>query len=296
MKIVPSGKSFLLAAAVGILLLATPNANAQGSGYSTASINVTEFNFTPSAIDSTNGPQTVTITVRVTDSERDVWLLSVYFQSPVVSHQLGFNTQTDRISGDARDGVYRKTFTFNQYSTRGTWVVSKVNVFDGNSSYYRWRDNGTPYLSARGFSTLLQVINNNELFPPEIDEFSFTPNSVGNSRSVTVTIRARDLESGVSEISGSFTNPPNCYVYDDECTAIGFGLTAADRITGDDRDGIYRRVFNIPDVSPGTYAANIAATDGVRNRTYLYSNDLAIRGFPYQLQIGASTLARTWTR
>ena len=265
--------------------------SAQPSGYSTTSINVTDFSFTPSSIDSTDAAQTVTVTVRITTAERDFRYMHLTFRSPVIGHMFGF-ASSDRIAGDARDGIYRKSFTFQQYSHVGTWVVSEIHVTDGTNSYYRWRSLNTAYLTARGFPTELQVINNNEAVPPELTDFSFTPPTLAASRHVTLTVRAKDLASGVTSIDGHFLYPADCYIYDEPCDSFGFEFTAADRISGDDRDGVYRVTVDVPPNVPlGTYYASLNAFDGVRNRTWLTSGEIATRGYPSQLTLAAAPFA-----
>ena len=213
-------------------------ASAQGSGWPTTSINITDFSFTPSTTDTTNGSQTITVTVRVTDTERDFWQMNVYFRSPQTHTNYGFGGSNlgieDRISGNGRDGVYQKTLTIHQYAEAGAWEVSSIDVYDGTLAYYRWRRFYTSDLVNQGFATQLQVINTNEAVPPEISDFSFTPiaiNPTNSARDVTIVLRARDQASGVSSIYVSFSNPPGCYLYDEECvTLFSRTITGADRI------------------------------------------------------------------
>ncbi len=275
---------------VVILFLSTVNCvRTQGSGWNTTAINVTEFSFTPAAIDVTNAAQTITATLRVTDSERDFRFGNITFRSPVVGHQYGFGPE-DRISGNARDGVYRKAFVFPQYSERGTWEVSSIFVYDGTADYYRWRDLSGGYLAASGFPTQFQVINNNEAVLPEISDFSFTPSAVdttNHDRNVEITLRAKD-DSGVGQMGVGFLNPPDCYIYDEEnCAGIWFSIEDRHRVSGDDSDGVYRAVVQIPrQFLLGTYSASVYAFDGVNNRRRLNSGDLALSGYSSHLRNG----------
>ncbi len=289
MKINASKITILITVAFVFSLFTIRQVDAQGSGWNTTSINVTDFSFTPSTIDSTNGSQTITMTIHVTDTERDFWSGYVLFRSPQtrIQHDFGGFGIQDRISGNGRDGVYRKTVTIHQFAEVGAWEVSEIFIYDGTLSYYRWRSFYTTDLVARGFPTQLQVINNNEAVPPEISDFNFTPSTVSGFRTVTVTLRARDETSGIRSIYVNFTNPPGCYYYDDECgTLFDPFTTSAVRISGDERDGVYRVVANVPQyVSAGTFYASVSATDAVLNRSRLSSDDLAARGYPSQLRV-----------
>lgn len=280
-----------------IALSAITLVSAQGSGYSTTAIDIKEFSFTPSTVDVTNNSQTIIVTVRVTDTERDFWNMSVAFRSPQgINYSSGLSIQ-DRISGDGRDGVYRKAFTFYQYDKKGTWKVSYIHVLDGTTNYYRYRDFSTSELVARGFATDVQVINNNEEIPPEISEFSIAPatvNATSGSRSVTVTLRAKDATLGVNNIFLEFYRPGDlhCDYYDDDCYTAGFTiyLTSANRISGDAKDGVYRVVITIPHNHPaGIYGVSVSASDLNYNYVSLAPADLAARGFPSELRIVRTT-------
>ena len=248
-------------------------------------IDISNFSFTPSTIDVTNSSQAVTVTLRVTDTDSDVSGITVVFRSLTGDFYVNLSSQ-DRISGNARDGVYSKTAIFPKYSKAGTWKVEYIFIHDGYG--YNRRVFYTSDLAARGFATQLQVINTNETIPPEISDFSFTPtaiNTTNGSRNITITLRAKDATSGVSSIYVYFYGPAGCDYYDDGCVTFGVSITNADRISGDDKDGVYRVVLTVPQYSPGVYGASVSASDAVGNSTYLGSAQLAARGYPSQLQI-----------
>jgi Tol biopolymer transport system component len=262
-------------------------------------IDISDFSFTPSTIDVTNSSQAVTVTLRVTDTERDVGRITVDCRSLTGNQYVSVNLNgTNRISGNARDGIYSTTAIFPQYSKAGTWKVEYIYVEDyGNQS---WLDNRrtfyTSELAARGFAISLQVISNNEdVIPPEISDFSFTPTAINTnngSRNITITLRAKDNKSGVSSIDVNFSGPAGCNYYEDECITFSVYITSADRISGDDKDGIYRVVLTIPQDSPfGIYLASVSARDAVGNYTGLSAAQLAARGYPSQLEITSAAPA-----
>ncbi len=265
MKIKVSRITILLVTTFTAVLLTASHVRAQ----STTSINVTEISFSPSTIDTTSGAPTVTMTIHVTDTERDIRVVEVTLRSPLSVHGGYSLIPQDLISGDARDGVYRKTFPYWQHAEAGIWVVDSLYIIDGSDPNYRWRQFDTSYLAARGLLTQLQVINNNEADPPEISDFNFTLSTINGSRNLTVTLRAKDTGSGVSHLDGMFANPGDCaFTYDEPCDQIGFVFTRADRISGDDKDGVYRVSFDISqDIPPGIYSATLRAFDGVDNST-----------------------------
>jgi len=146
----------------------------------------------------------------------------------------------------------------------------------------------------------LQVISYNEdIISPEISDFSFTPTAINTTnglRNITITLRAKDRTSGISSIYVNFTGPPGCY-YDyeqdiDYCVTFSVSITSADRISGDDKDGVYRVVLTIPQNSPfGVYRAFVYASDAVSNFRSLSSAQLAALGYPSQLEITSAAPA-----
>lgn len=290
--------AILFTAAFMLSLFTIRHIEEQGT---TTAIDITGLSFTPSTIDVTNSFQTITLTIRVTDTERDIVAMSLVFRSPLTDYHDYF-APGDRISGNARDGIYRKTFTFSRYAKAGIWYISGVSISDGvldnngGSVIYQRRDFSTADLVARGFPTQIQVINNNETVPPEISDFSFTPSAINvanGSRNVSITLRAKDETSGVGYIYVSFTNPPGCYYYDDDCaTLFSISISGADRISGNDKDGVYRVVVTVPQQYPlGIYSASVTAGDAVQNYKFLNSAELAALGFPSQLQVSAAPFA-----
>jgi len=273
-----------------LVLSVIAQVSAQGNS---APIDIREFSFTPSTIDTTSSSQTVTVTIRVTSAERDVERIVVPFQSVDYRYSYAILTSQHRISGNARDGVYRAPANFPQYATAGIWRVYQISVFDGvNYKYF-----SSTVLAARGFATQLQVINNNEAIPPEISDFSFTPSAIdttSGSRDVSITVRATDAIAGVRSIRVTFLHTGfcdeeyNCEYYDQ----YNVFITSANRISGDDKDGVYKVVYTIPQNAPlGIYYVYVTAYDAFENSKIIDPDEVAARGYPYRLRIKSATAA-----
>lgn len=113
------------------------------------------FSFSPTSINTNASSRTVTVTIRITDNLAGFQTGSVRFQSPSGQQAVGYGfSSSNRISGDARDGVYQINMIFPQNSETGTWRVSDVSATDaaGNTRFY-----STSQLVALGFPTNLQV-------------------------------------------------------------------------------------------------------------------------------------------
>ena len=282
-------KTLLFALTAILLLSAIAQVSAQGN---TTAINITEFSFTPSTIDTTDSSQPITFTIRVTDSERDVTSISMNFRSPLGNQIVYVDlNSSNRISGNARDGVYSKAAVFPQYSGAGMWRVNYVYVSDG----LNFRGFFGSQLAALGFTTQFQIISNNQdVIPPQISNFSFTPTVIDTtkgSQNVTVTFRATDATSGVRYIYLNFyTEDLYCDYYNGDFCGFDVGLDSTNRISGDDKDGVYRAVFTVPQNTPlGIYDAYVTAQDAVSLYRGLSSDDLAALGYPSQLRITGGT-------
>ena len=95
----------------------------------TSGPNLVNFSFTPTEIDTNFGPQTVTVTARVTDDLSGVGNdVSARFVSP--TGQQGNGGHLYRTSGDMHDGVYTGTATFPQDSEQGTWKCDYLELSD----------------------------------------------------------------------------------------------------------------------------------------------------------------------
>jgi hypothetical protein len=243
----------------------------------TSPLNVSEFGFSPSTIDTTSNSQIVTVTVRITDNVSDVKHAVVRFRS-ATGNQFTFVSMDsqNRISGDGRDGVYRGEAIFPQNSKAGTWYVFEINAFD-NLSYKNFYSSE---IAQRSFPTELQVISLNEdMTAPEIIDFSFTPSAIdttNDSQNVTVTVRVADAQTSVRSVSVGFKIPNDDMVYS----------VNMNRISGDDRDGIYQGAATFSrSAASGIYDASVYTSDALGNSRYLGKAELISRGFAAELQI-----------
>ncbi|NEL61284.1 hypothetical protein G3V73_23795, partial [Escherichia coli] len=142
-----------LLAAFFLILLSIAQAKAQTN--TASQLDVSNFSFTPTVIDTSNSSQAVSVTVRVTDVITDVSSVSVRFRSAADNQFLTINMNAqNRISGDSRDGVYRKDAIFPQGSKAGTWSVFEIIAFDISD----YRNFYSSDFAVRGFPTDLQVI------------------------------------------------------------------------------------------------------------------------------------------
>ncbi|HEX8266289.1 MAG TPA: carboxypeptidase-like regulatory domain-containing protein [Pyrinomonadaceae bacterium] len=265
---------------LALILVLSVVSQASARGTNSIPLDVSNLSFTPATIDTTDSSQTVTVTIRAANTVTDVKSIFVRFRSQT-GNQFVYTSMDsqNRISGDGRDGYYQAGATFPQYSKAGKWYVFEITAFDSLNNYSNFSYND---ILARNLPTELQVINNNEdTTPPEISDFSFTPSAIHTanvSQDVTITVRVTDAKAGVSAsgVSVGFAIPNQDFVY----------AVSMNRISGDDKDGIYRGVLTLgPNTPSGVYAVHVFVSDALSNRMSMTASELAERGSPSQLSV-----------
>jgi hypothetical protein len=145
---------------------------------------LTAFSFTPTAINTSSGPASVTVSVSATDDLSGVTSVTVVFENPsgtsAVGDGIGFSPPTTSVSGIGH-------VTFPQFSEIGTWTVSVIELRDvvGNVRQYR-----TTELAQLGFPTELVVLGQAEDVTPPVVTISATPKTLWppNGRMAPVVI------------------------------------------------------------------------------------------------------------
>lgn len=240
-----------------------------------------EFDFNPKTIDVSAGPQTVTITLRITDdlSGFDFGNFLLISPSGQQVSSGGYNAQ-NRVSGNSLDGVYQVSAVIPQFSEAGTWRVIQVFLKDlvGNIVALGELD-----LISRGFPTELVVNGGPDLAPPDLVEFSFDPSTIdvsAGSQNLTLTLRITDTLSGFDFGNFLIISPSGQQV-------ISGGYNAQNRVSGNSLDGIYQVSASVPQFSEaGTWRfIQIFMKDLVGNTIALGEADLSSRGFSTQLQM-----------
>ena len=247
----------------------------------TATPALAEFDFNPKTIDVSPGPQTVTVTLRITDDLSGFEFGNFIFISPSGQQisSAGYNAQ-HRVSGNSLDGVYQVSTTIPQFSEAGTWRLIQVFLRDqvGNSAVLSQSD-----LISRGFPTELVVNGGPDLASPDLVEFSFNPTSIdvsAGAQSLTLNLRITDTLSGFEFGNFIFLSPSGNQI-------ISGGYDASSRVSGDSHDGVYQVSSSVPQFSEaGNWRViQVFLRDSVGNSTVLSESDVSSRGFPTQLQV-----------
>lgn len=240
-----------------------------------------EFDFNPRTIDVSAGPQTVTITLRITDDLSGFEFGNFLMFSPSGQQVSsgGYNAP-HRIAGDSLNGVYQVSAVIPQFSEAGTWRVFQLFLRDqvGNTAVLSESD-----LINRGFPTTLVVNGGPDLAAPDLVEFSINPTSIdvsAGTQNLTLTLRITDSLSGFEFGNFLMFSPSGHQV-------ISGGYNSPNRVSGDSHDGVYQVTASVPRFSEaGTWRLfQVFLRDQVGNSAVLSESDLSSRGFPTQLQV-----------
>jgi hypothetical protein len=112
------------------------------------------FTFSPTFIDTSAGPQTVTATADVTDDISGFSAMQVSFRSPSGGQHRDLFV-FNNVSGTPLDGTFDGSVVFPQFSEAGTWQVESLFYYD---SVFNYRIIDTAAMRALGLPTVLNVV------------------------------------------------------------------------------------------------------------------------------------------
>jgi hypothetical protein len=230
---------------------------------------------TPSTIDTSAGPQTVTVTLHITDDLSGVaakGIAEMSFFGPGNQQVFAFFHEGTQVSGTALDGVYTTTITVPALSAKGTFSIDRLIVADnaGNQLLLDRRD-----LVSRGVPSSFEQVGDGDAAPPEIQSLTFDRTAVDTSadaQTITLTARLTDDFSGVTVAYFQFFNRAG--------QVLVTPFYPSNRRSGTALDGIYVGTLNMPRYSaPGTWYVDTASVhDQAGNRRVQTRSDLAARG------------------
>jgi serine protease len=145
-----------------------------------------QVHFAPAQIDTSTGPQTITVTVHIIDDLSGLKWAALYFRKPGTTQQVHIEYQPTympsefagyRLSGDDLDGWYTNTLTLPQYAAFGTWEMNSIYLEDnvGNSKSAFKPDDGPEDYARTGWSLAYDAfVFHNGPQEPELPEDPIT--------------------------------------------------------------------------------------------------------------------------
>jgi hypothetical protein len=247
------------------------------------------FSFTPSAVNVSASPQSVTVNATITDDLSGFSYGDVQFTGPNNQYVIGYFSRT---SGNALNGTYQVTITVPRFVAAGVWKAL-VYLTDSAGNYSRLAASN---LVTLGFPTDLTVTDTSpDTLPPTLLSASFSPSVIDVSSSsvnVTLTLQISDSLSGVN-LNGNITwfavavAPPTT----SGSTVLQY-ISSRDfsLVAGTVNNGTWRAVKTIPRYSPaGSWQIqSITLYDAVTNSITLNTAQLQAAGINPTLSVNAT--------
>jgi hypothetical protein len=284
---------FILPIAVLALGLALP---AAARADDTSPPQVTSFRISPAVIDTESAPQTVVITMTLTDDQSGVALytdpdiqfgkicsgLLMPWDGREFSSASRLTVYPERIEGTPLDAVYRATVTFPVGVMRGAWKIAHLTLSDKVGNEITLRADDIEALCGDGCATVTNTAATADTTPPQITAFSLEPSTVDTQEgpaTVAATMTLTDDQSGVAT-SGDLE--AHTYSLSSLSLAPLTGTQSAvdglKRVAGTYRDGVFTATFTLPEGSQsGIWRAHLHLADRAGNEIDLLASDLDLR-------------------
>lgn len=266
---------------------------------------VTSISIPPAPVDITAAPQTVTVTIQITDDESglDFGNLNIFNQAGQQVAGAVF-TADQRTIGTPLSGTYEVDVILPRYAAPGTWraevlmldVADNLSVFGPQPWQYAY-----PVPEDSEFT----VVNTGTIDsdPVVISSVALTPSPVntdGTAAEVTITVALSDNLSGFSQAYIHLLGPDNGANSD----IFGY-FSTSERVSGDALSGTYVTTMTLPAYSEdGTWSISVEVVDVAGNRFTSNGTEFEVEGgtppppepnFPGFLAQALDAMELTWT-
>jgi hypothetical protein len=265
----------------------------------TAAPAISSITMSPSTIDVSAGPQTITVDVNFTDAlsgfKNPTSNVSFGFRlsSPTLrQHLLRSTAQWVLVSGTVNNGVWRVQLPVPRYAEAGVWRVTQMFSYDaaGNQRFFSDVD-----LGSFGASRELSVASvPSDTTPPQLTGLVFTPafiNTSAAAQNVSTDISMTDDLSGaafvpdtpdISNLKGLIFRSPSGA----QSRFTNSTFTSAPPVSGTPLNGVWRFDTFFPQFSEeGTYQVTAQLFDLAGNRLNLTTAQIAALGIPSTIDV-----------
>lgn len=250
----------------------------------TAPPEITRITVSPTSVDVSAGPATITVELAATDDITGVLLGSPCGLLYAALQMVGPSSRQPRdmgcwnfarIGGTDRDGVWRGTFTMPRYSEAGTWELGTLRILDGarNARVLTHAD-----AVALGMVPLEVISVPSDTTPPRIVGLEFEPvviNTSSGPATVTVRVTAEDDLSGV-DLRPILSFQSGYVVFRSPSGGQSVSGFFAQLVEGTALHGVWQASMTFPRFSEsGTWQiTRLELKDAVSNRLALLTADL----------------------
>ncbi len=166
------------------------------------------YSFSPSTVNLSGAPVTVTGTIAATDNLSGLYFANIAFYSPSGQQRVDcYAVPGDPPSGTPLNGSYSCSGQFTPGMETGSWRVQFVELRDrvGNTQYIT-----TQTLTGMGLPTTLTVTAVSDTAPPSLSALTLSPlsfNTASGAAPVTGTVTASDAGTGVRQAVVALFSP-----------------------------------------------------------------------------------------
>jgi hypothetical protein len=262
------------------ILVAVPFAGPARAVCDTAPPELTDFDFNPSAVNVLAvESESVTCNMTVSDDFAGVVEATCTFTSPLFFQQQSCTT-TNLTGGTGRDGTFECDVSIPRFAESGTWSAS-VTLLDAVSNTASITSFA---LETAGLPASLTVNSVSDITPPNLSDFSFSPQAANvDAGPVTVSCEADlvDTDSGVDTLTCQFTSPS---------TLQTRSCSAEAPLSGTRNNGTFGCDVELPRYAEGgAWTARVNVLDKVGNAFAAESFLLQALGFPFELTVTSTT-------
>ena len=164
------------------------------------------FTFSPAAVNVTSASKTVTFTVSATDTGGPGAASGINYGFVSLSSPDFRRSAYSSLKKNAA-GNWVSTVTIPRWTHGGTWKVNTLSLGDKDGNYAYWSGSD---LAGLGYPTALPVTATADDTAPKLTAFTLSPRSVDTrtaARTVTLTAKATDSQSGIAQIFASASEP-----------------------------------------------------------------------------------------
>ena len=231
-------------------------------------------------LDVTDGPAELQITMRITDDLSGLDVARGFYVDLVDPAQeelesddgFGLESTVERLSGDARDGMYKVALTLPRHLMVGEWKVLVILADKAENwrTYGPLESESDPVPNPASRSVTVTNSGSQDLQPPAIEEIQLSAHTfdVANSPAeLRVSLQITDDVSGL-DVGSEYTS---ISLFAPEASWSGDRVLSAplERMSGDAQNGTYVAILSIPRGSAaGVWTLSAELSDHVGHHEY----------------------------
>jgi hypothetical protein len=257
---------------------------------------VTSFDISPAVVDTESAPQTVILTMTLTDDQSGValftdpdiqfgqisWGALKPWDGKAFSPTPTLLVYPERIEGTSLDALYRAVVTLPAGVKSGEWKIPWLQLSDKVGNTVRLSTDDIETLFGEGCATVTNTAATADTTPPQVTAFGLEPSTVDTQEgpaTVTATMTLTDDQSGIAT-RGDLE--AHTYSMSSLSLAPLTGTQSAGdlltRIAGTGRDGVYTVTLTLPQgAQSGVWRAHLHLADRAGNEIDFFPSDLEPR-------------------